>query len=287
MPSIGRNPIYIGGLALFVIFQAPIVAAPNFATILVFRFLSGFVGSPALATGGASMAGELGIRFSTQRLPMHRLTNMSARSAADIFPFSALPVAIGVWSLGAVCGPVLGPVVGGFAAEANGWRWPNYELLWISGFSLLLLGLCLPETLGSTILVRRAARLRKLTGNPLLKTQYELDRREDETAFQLAKYNFIRAIQLCAEPAVLFANSYIALVYAIFYLCELALLYTALVVGVPDISSSDLIQGLSLSRSSSTRSTTSALALPACLTFHSLSVAPSPSPSTSCTKNIT
>lgn len=58
MPSIGRNPIYIGGLFLFVLFQAPIVAAPNFATILVFRFLTGFFGSPALATGGASMGGE-------------------------------------------------------------------------------------------------------------------------------------------------------------------------------------------------------------------------------------
>ena len=63
MPSIGRNPIYIAGLALFVIFQAPIVAAPNFATILVFRFLSGFVGSPALATGGASMSGERDFSF--------------------------------------------------------------------------------------------------------------------------------------------------------------------------------------------------------------------------------
>jgi MFS transporter, DHA1 family, multidrug resistance protein len=51
IPSLGRNPVYIIGLALFVIFNVPIVTAKNFGTILAFRFLTGFVGSPALATG--------------------------------------------------------------------------------------------------------------------------------------------------------------------------------------------------------------------------------------------
>lgn len=57
-PILGRNPVYIISLALFVIFQLPCIFAPNIGTILVFRFLAGFVGSPALATGGASIAGE-------------------------------------------------------------------------------------------------------------------------------------------------------------------------------------------------------------------------------------
>lgn len=30
-----------------------------------------------------------------------------SRASVDIFPFSALPAAIGVWSLGAVLGPVM------------------------------------------------------------------------------------------------------------------------------------------------------------------------------------
>lgn len=58
MPIFGRNPIYIIGLFLFVVFQIPVIFAPNIATVLVFRFLAGFVASPAIATGGASMAGE-------------------------------------------------------------------------------------------------------------------------------------------------------------------------------------------------------------------------------------
>ena len=50
MPSIGRNPVKIGGLALFLLFNVPIIEAKNFSPILAFRFLTGFVGSPALAT---------------------------------------------------------------------------------------------------------------------------------------------------------------------------------------------------------------------------------------------
>jgi len=51
LPVLGRNPVYIAGLFVFVLFQLPIVVAKNFSTILVFRFLTGFFGSPALATG--------------------------------------------------------------------------------------------------------------------------------------------------------------------------------------------------------------------------------------------
>lgn len=59
MPRFGRNSIYMITLLLFVVFQIPVIfAAPNFATILVFRFLAGFVGSPALATGGSSLLGK-------------------------------------------------------------------------------------------------------------------------------------------------------------------------------------------------------------------------------------
>ncbi|KAI5481913.1 MFS transporter, DHA1 family, multidrug resistance protein [Pseudohyphozyma bogoriensis] len=192
MAAFGRNPAYIGGLFLFVLFQVPAIFAKNISTILAFRFLAGFVGSPALATGGASMG--------------------------DIFPPMAMPYAIGTWAIGAVCGPVLGPAIGGFAAQANGWRWPFYILLWISGFALILLSLFLPETLDATILLRRAQRLRKLTGNPHLRSQSEIDAAEGQTLLQVAMHNFVMAFRLSVEPAIGFANVYIGLIYAIFYL---------------------------------------------------------------------
>lgn len=82
-PHLGRNPVYWGGLFLFLIFQIPIVLPNNLACLLVFRFLTGFVGSPVLATGGASMG--------------------------DIFPLAKLPYGMGVWGAGAVMGPIMGP----------------------------------------------------------------------------------------------------------------------------------------------------------------------------------
>ncbi|GAA5828425.1 hypothetical protein JCM11251_006242 [Rhodosporidiobolus azoricus] len=191
LPSMGRNPVYLIGLALFVIFQIPEILAKNMATVLVFRFLSGFVGSPALATGGASMA--------------------------DIFPLQHLAVAIGAWAIAAVCGPIAGPVIGGFAAQEMNWRWPFLELLWISGAAFVALFFLLPETYEPTILLRRAQRLRKLTGNPLLKAPCEIGS-EHMTLLGLLKENVVRAVRISIEPAILVANAYIGLVYAVFYL---------------------------------------------------------------------
>ena len=85
MASYGRNPVYIIGLGIFVLFNVPIVVTHNFSVILAFRFFTGFIGSPALATGGASMA--------------------------DIFSGDRLPYMMGIWALGAVAGPILGPVI--------------------------------------------------------------------------------------------------------------------------------------------------------------------------------
>ncbi|GAA6017962.1 hypothetical protein JCM10207_002721 [Rhodosporidiobolus poonsookiae] len=191
-PHLGRNPVYWVTLAIFVIFQAPILVPTNLTCILIFRFLTGFFGSPALATGGASMG--------------------------DIYSMTHLPYAIAVWAVGAVCGPILGPVVGGFAVQAKGWKWSIFELLWLSGFGLAFFTFFLPETYGPTILKRRAERLRKLTGNNLIKTHEELHAQDEPSLFKTGTRQIALAFRLCFEPAVGFANLYIGLIYAIFYL---------------------------------------------------------------------
>jgi DHA1 family multidrug resistance protein-like MFS transporter len=50
VPQIGRNPVYILTLAVFVALQVPVALAGNLGTLFAFRFLTGFFGSPALAT---------------------------------------------------------------------------------------------------------------------------------------------------------------------------------------------------------------------------------------------
>ena len=102
-------------------------------------------------------------------------------------------------------------VLGGFPAQANGWRWPIYELIWISGFALVFLALLLPETYEPTILLRRAQRLRKLTGNPNLRSQSEIDAASTTASDRLYEA-LVRPFTLAAEPALLFSNIYLGFV---------------------------------------------------------------------------
>jgi DHA1 family multidrug resistance protein-like MFS transporter len=82
IPQIGRNPVYVGTLALFVVLQVPTALAVNFGMLLAFRFLTGFIGSPSLATGGASIG--------------------------DMYSPSKRTYGLAVWGIGAVSGPTLG-----------------------------------------------------------------------------------------------------------------------------------------------------------------------------------
>lgn len=52
---IGRKPVYLVTLTVFVGLQVPTALAQNFGMLLAFRFLSGIFGAPVLAIGGASI----------------------------------------------------------------------------------------------------------------------------------------------------------------------------------------------------------------------------------------
>ncbi len=124
VPQLGRTTVYIVSLLIFVVLQVPTALAKNLGALLPLRFIAGFVGSPALATGGASLI--------------------------DMWSPGNWAIVIGLWSLAAVCGPVLGPLVGGFAAQAEGWTWTIWILLWLSGGALAVLAFLLPETSAQT-----------------------------------------------------------------------------------------------------------------------------------------
>ena len=191
IPSVGRNPPYIATFAIFVILCVPTALVNNFAGLLVLRFLQGFFGSPCLATGGASLG--------------------------DIFSLIKLPYALSLWALFATGGPALGPIISGFSVPKTNWHWSLWELLWLAGPAFLLLFTCLPETSASNILLRRAVRLRKLSGNPRVRSQSEIDQAEmsarDTAIFYLWKPWQITVL----DPAILFTSVYTSLVYGIFY----------------------------------------------------------------------
>ena len=160
--------------------------------LLAFRFITGLVGSPVLATGGATIS--------------------------DIYEPRKQAYGIGVWGISAVFGPALGPLIGGFAAENKGWKWTIWELMWLSGFCFVFLFFFLPETSSSNILYRRTVRIRALTNNPKVKCEPEIEA-EGMSGKEIGMMVFIRPFTLSfTEPICFFLNTYLALIYGLLYL---------------------------------------------------------------------
>ncbi|KAF3035916.1 hypothetical protein E8E12_003686 [Didymella heteroderae] len=191
IPIIGRNPPYIISYAIFVILCIPTALADNFSTLIALRFLQGFFGSPCLATGGATLQ--------------------------DVYSLLQLPYVLSLWAFAATCGPALGPIISGFSVAAENWRWSLWEMLWMNGPIFLSLFFFLPETSSANILLRRAKRLRKLTGNQNLKAQSEIDQ-ANLSASAIATEALWRPFQLMLlDPSIAFTAIYTAIIYGIFY----------------------------------------------------------------------
>jgi DHA1 family multidrug resistance protein-like MFS transporter len=100
---------------------------------------------------------------------------------------------------------------------SGSWRWSLWEILWMSGPVLMLWLCCLPETSSNTILLRRARRLRKATGNSNIRSQSEIDQK-GLTVQAIAIDAIVKPFEIMIkDPAVLFANVYTALTYGIYY----------------------------------------------------------------------
>ncbi|KAL3490654.1 MFS general substrate transporter [Aspergillus germanicus] len=181
IPVIGRNPVYWAPFIIFWVLFFPEVVIDDF----------GFFGSPSLANGGPT--------------------------AGDLFSLSDFPFGLSWWVFSAWAGPSIGPVIGGFAAEAKGWRWPMWEIVWMASLALVSLLLFMPETSTPNILLRRARRLRKLTGDMRLQSQSEIDQRHMQVS-EIVSTALIRPMEIMLkDPSIFFVNLYTGFFYGVFY----------------------------------------------------------------------
>lgn len=173
----GRRWVLLVSHLAYTLFFFCVGFADNIATVLLGRFFGGAFGST-----GSTLTGGL---------------------LADIFVTSERGTPMALFATAAIAGTGFGPVWAGWVAQRPdlSWRWIQYIQLISSAGSLLALCVCLKETRGSVILTRRAARLRRQTGDQRYKAHVEEER---QSISVLIRQSLTRPMLfLLREPAVL------------------------------------------------------------------------------------
>jgi multidrug resistance protein len=189
--TVGRNPVYIVTMAIYMIWIMASALAPNIGAQLVFRFLAGFFGSTPLTCAGGSLSDLWD--------PMERV------------------LAFPVFANAAFMGPVIGPVVGGFIGQSNivSWRWCEWITLIISGAVLTLIILFQPETFAPVLLKWKASHLREITGDSRYVSDVEI--RADPFWKRLLHALYRPFILVAREPIVALFALYLTVVYIILF----------------------------------------------------------------------
>lgn len=189
--TLGRNPVYIGTLAIYMLFIMGAGLAPNLGTQLVCRFFAGLFGSTPLVCAGGSL--------SDLWTPMERVY------AFPIFACSAF------------VGPVCGPVPGGWIGQSPliSWRWVEWITLIFSGLVLAIVFFFQPETYQPVLLKWKAQHLRRLTGDKRYRAAIEV--RQTTFLYRLGHALYRPFLLLFHEPIIILVALYLTVIYIILF----------------------------------------------------------------------
>lgn len=202
----GRVIVYHVTNVLFIVFTVMCAVSKDAAMLLTFRFLSGFAGVATITIGPGTVA--------------------------DLMPREQRGRAVSIWAVGTVIGPIIGPIIGGFVTEVADWRWTFWILsITVSdhareavcdsligtqmGVVTIIALVILRETYHPVLLERKAARLRKETGDPRYRSRLASN--------VSPRVHIVRSVMrpsrmLLFCPAVTLLSIYVAVVYGIWYL---------------------------------------------------------------------
>ncbi|CCM02337.1 uncharacterized protein FIBRA_04429 [Fibroporia radiculosa] len=188
---IGRRNVFIISFVFYTGFQVGCALSPNTAAILIFRFLGGTFAAAPLSNSGAVIS--------------------------DIWDADTRGEALAFFTLAPFAGPTLGPVVSGFMSVAGvDWRWVYWLLTFFAGACLVALIFTLPETYLPILLVRKARRLRKETGDDRYWAPLE---RQTLEIIPLITHVLGRPfVMLVQEPMLLAICLYMSFVYGCIYI---------------------------------------------------------------------
>ncbi|EAA34915.2 hypothetical protein GE21DRAFT_1959 [Neurospora crassa] len=185
----GRQIIYATTLLLAVVFIIPCAVSKNIGTLIVCRLIDGIAFSAPMTLVGGTLA--------------------------DLWRNEERGVPMAAFSAAPFIGPAIGPLVGGWLCLA-GWRWLYWIQLILAFVVWVLISFTVKETYAPTILGRRAAKLRKQTGDNSYVSEGDLDQRPFSERMSVF---LIRPFQLLfRELIVLLISLYMSVLYGLLYM---------------------------------------------------------------------
>ncbi|KZS90192.1 MFS general substrate transporter [Sistotremastrum niveocremeum HHB9708] len=186
----GRSNIYVISYVILFALSWGVPFSPNIVTHLVMRFLCGFAGSAFMSVAGGSVS--------------------------DLFEDHEISLPMAVYTLSPFLGPALGPVMSGFINQHLDWRWTYFVLLSWKFVEIIALVLLVPETYEPVLCLRKAARLRKVTGDLGYYAPLETRHESIKEAVFVSCYRPFQILLL--EPMALCLDLWSAFILGILYL---------------------------------------------------------------------
>ncbi|THZ29081.1 MFS general substrate transporter [Aureobasidium pullulans] len=189
--TLGRNPIYIVTLAIYMAFLAGAGASQTYSQQFATRFFAGFFGSTPLTCAGGSLS--------------------------DIWNASERTLMFPIFANAAFLGPILGPVIGGYIVQSSliSWRWTEWITIIMSGLVLILVFFTLPETFPPILLKWKAAHLRAITGDERYRAEVEV--RMDPFLTRLGRACYRPFLLTFSEPIIVLIALYMTVIYIILF----------------------------------------------------------------------
>ncbi|KAH8767432.1 major facilitator superfamily transporter [Diaporthe sp. PMI_573] len=188
--TFGRNAVYTGSMAVFMVWIMASGLAPNLGAQVVFRFLAGCSASTPLVCSGGSVS--------------------------DMFNSVEKTWAFPLYAIAAFGGPMLGAVMGAYIGPSTSvsWRWTEWTMLILSGLVVCLVFLFMPETYSPLLLRWKAKHLRRVTGDDRFRSEHEIVK---ATLFSRLKVSMTRPFLMFTEPIILAMTLYLSVVYIVLF----------------------------------------------------------------------
>ncbi|KAL0936843.1 major facilitator superfamily transporter [Colletotrichum truncatum] len=170
----GRSWIVRIGNLIFILFTALCGFATSKEQIIAFRFFAGIGGSVTIGMGSGVLA--------------------------DCWKPEERGKGIAFMQFAPILGLALGPIAGGYISQYTSWRWAFRSVAILNVCVQLVAFLFLRETYGPRLLLLKARKIRKETGNPDFQTKWE---KEQRSLSKILRISLVRPWAMLATQPII------------------------------------------------------------------------------------